>query len=61
VARAHARARGVSVREELLRLVVHGTLHILGYDHPESEEREQSVMWRRQERVVRRLVARARR
>ncbi len=61
VARAHAHERGVILREELTRLVVHGTLHILGYDHPESEEREQSDMWRRQERVVRRLLARARR
>lgn len=61
VARAHARERRVPVREELTRLVVHGTLHILGYDHPELEEREESDMWRRQERVVRRLLARARR
>lgn len=61
VARSHARERGVTVREELTRLVVHGTLHILGYEHPESDEREESDMWRRQERVVTRLLARARR
>jgi probable rRNA maturation factor len=58
VARANAHARRVSMREELIRLVVHGTLHILGYDHPESEEREQSDMWKRQERIVKRLAAR---
>jgi probable rRNA maturation factor len=57
VARANARARGVTVREELTRLVVHGTLHVLGHDHPESEDRETSEMWRRQESIVRRLLA----
>jgi len=30
VARREARARGIPVREELVRLVVHGTLHALG-------------------------------
>lgn len=59
VARANAHERGVAVREELTRLVVHGTLHILGHDHPEDETRETSDMWKRQERIVRRLVARA--
>ena len=59
VARANAQARGVSVREELVRLVVHGTLHVLGHDHPEDESREQSVMWRTQERIVKRLMNRA--
>jgi len=58
VARTNALARGVGVREELLRLVVHGTLHVLGHDHPEDESREDSPMWRVQERLVRRLVAR---
>lgn len=51
-----ARARGLPLREELLRLVVHGTLHVLGHDHPEGEARVHSPMWRRQERYVRRLV-----
>lgn len=58
VARENAKASGVSVHEELTRLVVHGVLHVLGYDHPESDERTHSDMWKRQERVVRRLVAR---
>lgn len=54
VARTNARAFGRPVREELVRLVVHGTLHVLGYDHPEGEARLISPMWRRQERYVRR-------
>ena len=56
VARANARSQGVPVTEELQRLVVHGTLHVLGYDHPESVERVKSRMWRQQERIVARLV-----
>ncbi len=44
------------VREELIRLVVHGTLHVLGYDHPDGPARTRSPMWRRQERYVRRLL-----
>jgi probable rRNA maturation factor len=57
VGRANAHARGGSVREEMVRLVVHGTLHVLGHDHPEDDGREQSPMWRTQERLVRRLIA----
>jgi probable rRNA maturation factor len=58
VARAHARAHGVGVREEIARLVVHGTLHVLGHEHPEGteEERVGSAMWRRQERLLRRAL-----
>jgi probable rRNA maturation factor len=52
VARREARARGVPLREELVRLVVHGTLHALGREHPEGEGRTASPMWRRQERYV---------
>lgn len=58
VARASAAANGVTLREEIVRLIVHGVLHVLGYDHPEGE-RTRSAMWRRQERLVARL-ARAR-
>jgi probable rRNA maturation factor len=49
-------ARGAE--EELLRLAVHGTLHVLGYDHPHGAGRTRSAMWRRQERYVRRLSPR---
>jgi probable rRNA maturation factor len=58
VATANARRFGRPVREELLRLAVHGTLHVLGYDHPEGAARERSPMWRRQEALVRRVLAR---
>lgn len=46
---------GVDPAEELVRLAVHGTLHILGYDHPEGPEREQCEMYLVQERLLREL------
>ena len=59
IAAKNAKAERRPVREELVRLLVHGTLHVLGYDHPEDEKRERSAMWRRQERLVKRLGKRA--
>lgn len=53
VARANAKAWGVPIREELARLVIHGTLHSLGLEHPEGDERVESPMWRAQEKYVR--------
>ena len=58
VGRENAKVRHAPVREEIARLVVHGVLHVLGHDHPD-EAREASDMWRRQERLVRRLRGRA--
>ena len=52
VAAREAKARGVALREELIRLVIHGTLHALGRTHPEGAGRTRSAMWRRQERYV---------
>jgi probable rRNA maturation factor len=57
VARTNARAFGVPFREELLRLAVHGALHVLGHTHPEGEARTRSPMWRRQEQLLRRVLA----
>ncbi len=52
--------KGEGVDEELVRLAVHGALHVLGFDHPEGPGRTRSAMWRRQERYVRRLTDGAR-
>lgn len=52
-----ARARGLRVRDELIRLMVHATLHILGWDHPDGVGRTHAPMWDRQEQYVRELVA----
>ena len=59
VARENARAHGAGVREELLRLVVHGTLHVLGWDHPVDESRTASRMWKRQEQLLARVLGAA--
>jgi probable rRNA maturation factor len=56
VAAREAERRGIREREELIRLLVHGTLHVLGWEHPEDESRERSPMWRRQERLVEALA-----
>ncbi|HEX7978321.1 MAG TPA: rRNA maturation RNase YbeY [Gemmatimonadaceae bacterium] len=57
VARKNAQAHGRGMREELLRLVVHGVLHVVGHDHPEDESRYHSRMWKRQEALLRALGA----
>jgi len=56
VARQQARAWGVGMREEVARLVVHGTLHACGWDHPVDGAREASDMWKRQERLLARWL-----
>ncbi|MHB2034255.1 MAG: rRNA maturation RNase YbeY [Gemmatimonadaceae bacterium] len=55
-ARRSARVRGLAARDEMVRLVVHGTLHVLGFDHPEDESRVASPMWQLQERLVKRMM-----
>lgn len=57
VARENALAHGESIRAELLRLVVHGTLHIMGHEHPEGDNRYASPMWKRQERLLGQIMA----
>lgn len=57
-AAAHAARNGTTLGQELVRLAVHGTLHVLGYDHPEGPGRMRSAMWRLQERYVQRLASR---
>ena len=52
VARRNALAAGTGAREELLRLVVHGVLHVIGHDHPAGDGRYTSEMWQRQEELL---------
>ncbi len=57
VAVANARRYEEPLGRELTRLVVHGTLHLLGYaDWPKKEKEK---MWARQEPMVERLWRRA--
>lgn len=43
--------------DELVRLAVHGTLHILGFDHPYGQDRTESDMWHLQEAIVAEVLA----
>ncbi len=56
-AEAQARSRRVTLASELELLAVHGTLHLLGYDHAEPDEAERM---RARTRSIRRRLARAR-
>ena len=56
IAHDNAKRQGVRMSEEVLRLVVHGTLHVLGHDHPAGSSRTSSPMWKRQERILARVL-----
>jgi probable rRNA maturation factor len=55
VAKRNAGRAGVSVANELSRLVVHGSLHVAGLEHPDDESRTRSAMWKKQERILERV------
>ncbi len=52
-AKAQAEAAGHPLEAEVQLLVVHGSLHLLGYDHDEEEERKR--MWSVQREVLERI------
>jgi probable rRNA maturation factor len=52
-----AASAGIDPAEEVVRLAVHGTLHVLGHDHPKGSGRTESEMWRLQEQIVADVVA----
>lgn len=56
VLRRQAADGGWAVEEELARLLLHGVLHLIGYDH--EDEGDARVMRAEEARVVRDLVAR---
>jgi probable rRNA maturation factor len=49
-AKREAKRRGIELSEELVRLVIHGTLHLMGYDH--ADEVSEHRMFRIQETIV---------
>jgi len=49
-AQAQAEAAGHSLEAELALLVIHGVLHLLGYDHVDPAEK--AAMWERQAEVL---------
>ena len=52
-AKQQAKAAGHPVEAEVQLLVVHGTLHLLGHDHAEAEEKAR--MWKAQAGVMSKL------
>ncbi len=47
---AQAQEQGHSPEQELDLLIVHGILHLLGYDHADDEEK--AAMWARQDAIL---------
>jgi probable rRNA maturation factor len=54
-ARQQSGLQGHSARQELLLLIVHGILHLLGHDHAEEAEKER--MWALQEQILSQLLS----
>ncbi|PIZ94905.1 MAG: rRNA maturation RNase YbeY [Candidatus Magasanikbacteria bacterium CG_4_10_14_0_2_um_filter_33_14] len=49
-----AKENNISAREEMTRMLVHGVLHILGFDH--MEEKDAKIMFAMQEKFVKNLI-----
>lgn len=54
-ARIEAKRRSIPVKEEVIRLFVHGILHLLGYDH--QTERQELKMFAIQEQCVEHVLS----
>lgn len=52
-AQLQAATGGHSLRDELFLLVVHGVLHLLGFDH--SQEADKRIMWEHQSEILKDL------
>lgn len=57
VIRIQAKEHGLSFREELAYMVLHGILHLLGYDH-ETGARQAKIMFEIQDRVFEKTAVR---
>ena len=51
--RRQARTAGKPVRDELAMMLVHGTLHLLGYDH--ETVKDEKVMFPLQKRILKKI------
>ena len=56
-AREEARRRGITTREEILRYVIHGVLHLLGYRDKRLSDKKR--MWARQEEIVEKIKSKS--
>ena len=55
-AMAEALEREIPVEVELVRLIIHGTLHVLGHEHPDTNDRYRSEMFLLQENLVKEFI-----
>lgn len=53
-AKKQAQEIGLTYKEEILRLLIHGILHLIGYDHEKSEEDER-IMFEIQEKIFEKI------
>jgi len=53
-AAGNAKKYGVSLEQELMRLVIHGVLHLLGYD--DKSQKKRLVMKRMENRLVNKYI-----
>ena len=53
-AKRYAREHNIPYKQELARYLVHGTLHLLGYDDRKKKDHER--MHRRQEALLKKLL-----
>ena len=56
-ARIQAKEYGVSLLDELTRLIVHGLLHLLGYDHEKVSPAAAKKMRRKEDSLMKELLA----
>jgi probable rRNA maturation factor len=52
--RKESERRAISFHEELLRVMIHGMLHLMGYDH--ATKREEREMFGLQEHALHRVI-----
>lgn len=57
VAAEFAAEHGEAPGREVTRLVIHGSLHVIGLDHPEGPDRDRSPMFELQEELLRSLAS----
>ena len=52
IAKKNAELSGISFNEELMTLLVHGILHLSGYDHEEASREEAEKMMKKQQELL---------
>ena len=54
-ARKEARNKYCSLHHRICELIIHGTLHLLGYDH-ERSTREALIMWEKEQQLIQQMT-----